>query len=283
MTQDCCPMMAMVFDVVRRARTVAVRGRLNVDFVHVFMRALREVEKEGYESAELDFSGCDSAYPDGSTPLAAIVDAARTRGLRFELRLPNDHRIANLFVRTNLAHYVQPETFPLHTSYVPKHVPIRRFETLEDQVAVVSELMEVLLKTIALPRDVFQGLEWSINEIMDNVLNHAQAPRGGFVQATTTEDRVSFTVADAGIGILKSLREGYPALVSDGEAIGEAIKAGVTRNPEAGQGNGLAGSLNIATQTGGSLTIMSGRGMLLVHHDDEGVKSVRRVLAEDQA
>lgn len=51
---------------------------------------------------------------------------------------------------------------------------------------------------------------------------------------------------------------------TDLQAIGEAIKAGVTRNPRFGQGNGLAGSLRITTMTGGSLDITSGSGRVIL-------------------
>ncbi len=141
------------------------------------------------------------------------------------------------------------------------------------------------LKTTQLSRDVLQGLEWSVNEVMDNVLNHADATGGGFVQASTLGDRVAFTVADCGRGILASLQEGYPALALDTDAIGEAVKAGVTRNPEKGQGNGLAGTLRIATQSGGSFAISSGRGVLNVFHQskDKTINSKRLAFGLQQA
>jgi hypothetical protein len=101
---------------------------------------------------------------------------------------------------------------------------------------------------------------------MDNVLNHAQAANGGLVQVSTFKERrmVAFAVGDSGRGILASLREGYPRLRSDSQAIGEAVKAGVTRNPDAGQGNGMAGTLRIATMSGGSFEVGSGLAYLTV-------------------
>lgn len=60
------------------------------------------------------------------------------------------------------------------------------------------------------------------------------------------------------------MQEGFPDLRTDLDAIGEAIKAGVTRNPKFGQGNGLAGTLRVTTQTDGSLEILSGFGRLKV-------------------
>ncbi len=150
-------------------------------------------------------------------------------------------------------------------------------------MAIVREFVGVALNTMSLPRDVLQGLEWSLNEVMDNVLIHAQVSRGGFVQAMTLEDRVAFTVADCGRGVLASLREAYPNLVQDTEAIGEAVKAGVTRNPEIGQGNGLAGTLRIATQTGGSFAMTSGCGILNVFPIGLATESHGRLIPHYQA
>ena len=60
------------------------------------------------------------------------------------------------------------------------------------------------------------------------------------------------------------LREGHPDLQTDAHAIGEAMKAGITRNPNAGQGNGIAGALRIATMSEGSFNIASGLAQVRV-------------------
>ncbi len=125
--------------------------------------------------------------------------------------------------------------------------------------------MEIIMGHIQMPKDVLAALEWSITEICDNVINHSESKVGGFLQviAYPQNNLVAFTVADAGKGILQSLKEGIPTLTSDVEAIQQAIKAGVTRNKDAGQGNGLAGTSRIAVMTGGSLDILTGAGRLL--------------------
>src|SRR5690606_20727969 len=93
----------------------------------------------------------------------------------------------------------------------------------------------------------------------DNVLNHSKSKFGGLVQASTYPNNgvIAFAVADSGRGILASLKEGFPTLRTDMQALGEAGKARVTRNPAYGEGNGFAGSLRITTLTGGSLEITS--------------------------
>jgi anti-sigma regulatory factor (Ser/Thr protein kinase) len=43
--------------------------------------------------------------------------------------------------------------------------------------------MEVLMETIKVQeRQQLKALEWALNEITDNVLNHAESPTGGIVQ-----------------------------------------------------------------------------------------------------
>ena len=131
---------------------------------------------------------------------------------------------------------------------------------------MVSSLMEVVMGNMELERDVITGLEWSLNEITDNVLNHSESAHGGLIQASTMREhqKIQFVVADSGRGILSSMREGFPELRSDEEAIGEAIKQGVTRNPDVGQGNGLAGTMRIATGSGGSFGVSSGTSGLSI-------------------
>ena len=113
------------------------------------------------------------------------------------------------------------------------------------------------MRNMTLERDVIAGLEWSINEITDNVLNHAECSEGGIAQGRHFTRNVAFVVADAGRGVLASLREGHPELRTDDQAIGEAMKAGVTRNPDAGQGNGIAGAMRIAMMSEGFFQITS--------------------------
>jgi hypothetical protein len=97
------------------------------------------------------------------------------------------------------------------------------------------------------------------------VLVHSQSPVGGFVQVSTFQrnrKRVSFIVADAGIGIPQSLREGHPEISSDVDALDKAIREGVTRDKAIGQGNGLFGSYQICSHSKGFFQLASGYGRL---------------------
>jgi len=169
-------------------------------------------------------------------------------------------------VNSNWAHLLEPEAHDVSDTVHERHLATHRFDTGSAQQKVVNALMDVAMRTMTLRRDVLAGLEWSINEITDNVLNHSECPTGGLIQLTTFREsqKVAFAVGDSGRGILSSLREGYPMLRTDAQAIGEAVKAGVTRSPEAGQGNGLAGTLRIASMASGSFAVTLGCAQLSV-------------------
>lgn len=267
----------------RHGNRIVVQGKLNPYTASGILGCVNEAKEKGYEDCILDFSLCNLAFPNGLVPVAALVDKWRSEGMEFEVVLPVSDTASKLMVNCNFGHFLQPDTYQYTRVLLPKHISIRRYETLEEQVGIVKEFVSVALNAMTLPRDILQGMEWSLNEVMDNVLIHAEAQRGGFAQATTLEDRVAFTVADCGRGVLTSLREGYPALRKDTDAIGEAIKAGVTRNPEVGQGNGLAGTLRVATLSGGSFTILSGQGVLTVFSKDTTIESRGRHVPRSQS
>lgn len=110
-----------------------------------------------------------------------------------------------------------------------------------------------------------KAIEWSLNEITDNVINHAQSPIGGLLQITNfgrEQKVIEFTVCDAGIGIPASLRSGHNEIRSDQEALDKAIREGVTRDKRVGQGNGLYGSWRITQISGGSFEIHAGNASL---------------------
>ncbi len=154
-----------------------------------------------------------------------------------------------------------PDSFKIQTSY-DRQLLTRRFDDYKDVPAITNDFMDIVIRSISIPKDTLTALEWSMYEVCDNVINHSESKIGGFVEAVTysKEGVISFTVADSGRGILASLKEGIPTLKNHVEAIGEAIKEGVTRNKQAGQGNGLAGSLRVTNLSGGSLDITTGAG-----------------------
>lgn len=179
--------------------------------------------------------------------------------------MPKNPDLRHLFINTNWANLLEPDAGHPQGIVFQKHLPTKRFRDFREQQRVVNEFLKTVLANIQLSPKALRGLEWAINEITDNVLNHATAVDGGLVHVTAVppKRRLYFTVADGGRGILSSMNEGFPELKTDGAAIGEAIKAGVTSNPAKGQGNGLAHTLSVAMLSKGKLEILSGRARML--------------------
>jgi len=263
----------------QKDKTVLIRGKVNSYNVKDFCAAINLFKHSQESKLTIDFSTVMSAYPNGMLPIITAVQKLRENNIDIYIKLPNNDHTRRLFRAVNWAYFLSPEQFEKSESTHDRHLVTTNFKTAVEQKNAVDDLMEVILRNMELPRDIISALEWSINELTDNVLNHSQSTVGGFVQATTypKEGIIAFAVADAGRGILNSLKEGYPSLRTDIQAMGEAIKAGVTRNPKDGQGNGLVGSLRATTMSGGSFELASGTGKL-VSTEEETQRQTRNDL-----
>jgi anti-sigma regulatory factor (Ser/Thr protein kinase) len=113
-------------------------------------------------------------------------------------------------------------------------------------------------------RNEIRYIEWALNEISDNVINHAESEMGGFLQVVNYRQRkqIEVSVCDGGLGIPATLRRTRPECRTDVEALDAAIREGVTRDPQIGQGNGLYGTWRIAQKSGGSMQIVSRHAQL---------------------
>ena len=256
--------------VIRDGNRIRFVGRVNAFAHRQFMGCFHECRERGYEDVVLDFSTCEAAFPTGMIPLLTSADALRRGTVDVSITLPEEDRLQRLFLNTNWAHFLEPARFRESETVHDRHLAAQRFDDPEQQQHLVNTFMDVVMRSMTLDRRVIAGLEWSINEITDNVLNHADCEQGGILQVSTFGERrrVAFGVADSGRGILASLREGPRSLRTDAQAIAEAMKAGITRDPDAGQGNGIAGTLRIATMSKGSFEITSGLAQIQIQTRD---------------
>jgi len=97
----------------------------------------------------------------------------------------------------------------------------------------------VILHQFDNARAFLPALEWAGNEVIDNILLHAESRVPGTVSAQyfPKMHRLDIGICDMGRGIKASLQEAM-FLWSHGDAVTKALGRGVTRNPTVGQGNG---------------------------------------------
>lgn len=242
-----------------RGNTIRTMGSLGHELFHMLASEIATLTRTGENVVRLDFAGLTGAFPEGAVPLIALVACKRSQGARFEIGLPSSASLRNLFLNTNWAHFVDPENYGFFRAPFSHHLSVQNFVDLREQDRVVSMLLDVIFRSVRLPKSHQDALEWSIAELTENVLTHSQSPVGGFVQATAWKHSIQFTVADAGIGVFESLRSAFPTL-DDIEAVRFACQAGVTGRPNTNNGNGLAGSRFLAEDSGGYFALTSGLG-----------------------
>ncbi len=249
----------------REDNKVVVSGHFG-DFHGFLSKIHTAIERKGYQSILIDLSGCTSAFQNSMLSVCAQIMAYRTSGIEFVLKPPDDKKLHNLFKNTNWAYLIDPYRFDQSPVRGHRRIPATQYTTTDQQQNAVNRIVHVILGAIPdMKRSDFAAFEWSINELTDNVLVHSNSPIGGLVQVSVFErsrKRVQFAVADAGIGIPESLKTGHPEIRSDTDALDKAIREGVTRDKELGQGNGLFGSYQICSQSNGEFSVHSGHAKL---------------------
>ena len=101
----------------------------------------------------------------------------------------------------------------------------------------------------------------AIQELRDNVVEHSGRPRSGIVAYVAASHRFEFCVADAGKGVLASLREhaAYASLTGSGEALRTALRDGESRfGPGTGRGYGFRELFRGMQKIPGTLHFKSG-------------------------
>lgn len=252
----------------RESNRISVSGDLEIAYVRRVLAVLHEtVQVRGHRDVSLDFSNCNLAFSGAMLPICAQAMLMQSDGVEFDLILPTSDRLRRLFLNTGWAHYISPNSYEVpDRQSANRQFPATQYKTHEEQESVLNELLEKLLAVIPnFNRAAFAAVEWALNEISDNVLNHSQSQIGGLLQLSVFDarrNRVEFTVSDAGVGVPGSLRPTRTEIRTDADALMQSVRSGVTRNPKDFQGNGLYGTLEICRVGGGKFSVNAGNGIL---------------------
>jgi anti-sigma regulatory factor (Ser/Thr protein kinase) len=245
---------------------ISLAGRFHISQFRRALGAVRDlVVERGYMDIQLDFSKCTFTHAPSMLALATASEHYQESKVDFELILPEDESLQRLFRNSNWAHIIEPKTFSPSEFTSPVHMPALRYRTSDEQHRLVNDILNKMLSSITnFNRSHFKAIEWSINEITDNVLVHSESQNGGWIQLTAMKNtkRIEFVVSDSGIGIPQSLKSSGLKIGSDVDALAKAIEQGVTRDKSIGQGNGLYGSYQIAIRSGAHFSLHSGNATL---------------------
>lgn len=185
---------------------------------------------------------------------------ARSRGACVEFRGPRDPMdyLSRMDLFRCLGFEVYEEGFERHAE-AGRFIPIRLVTDSDSVAAAYNAVSDLVLQQFDNAAEFLPAMEWCVCEIIDNIRLHAGSEVPGVVVAQyfPQRRRIDIAVCDAGRGIYESLAESRE-LWSHGDAVTQALQRGVTRNLAIGQGNGLAGSLEILRLNGGEFHVWTG-------------------------
>ena len=244
----------------RNDDTIEIKRLDHAKAVSDFIRVMNDaVKKRGYKSLTLDFKRVQGFYPNAVVPLAGIIQYfQREKSIEFEV--VNDRHIA-------VTNMLAPKRFNDDSRYILNRVWL--FSTSEEVARIVDAFISELQKSAQFYKGVLNAIEWSLNEVLDNVIQHSKTGFGYVMgQLHSNSKNIAFTIFDSGQGIYNSMKESehHPRTTID--AITLAIQEEVTRDTSIGQGNGLFGLHSIVKQGQGKLVITSGSGSYIYNIEE---------------
>ncbi len=223
--------------------------RVVLEFVEILNSTLNSYNK----NLILNFKNVEGAFPNVSVPVAGIIENMSSKGINFEFYYLTDY-LKKLSIKAPLR--VQENKELAQKASLDR---IWRFDSADDIYLLINSFVSELSQIIVCEKGVLEGFEWSINEVLDNVLQHSSRSFGYVMgQVHPTTKHFVFCVYDTGQGIYNSLlSSSVHKPKSPVEALKLAVKEGVTRDKKIGQGNGLWGLHQIVSENTGILNIIS--------------------------
>lgn len=209
------------------------------------------------------------SLPAACVPISGIIDTLRTKGKNVGVHYSQGSYLGNI-------HFDHPYKVEDHIDSLSfPFSKIWKFDNFDEVTRLVNAYLDEISSSVSCEKGLIEGLEWSLNETMDNVLQHSNGGTGymmGVIHRST--NYALFSIFDNGQGIYNSLRDSefHPRNAID--AISIAIQEGKTRDKRIGQGNGLWGLNNIILSNHGKLEITSNGSSLMIQNDGTSRKFV---------
>jgi hypothetical protein len=177
--------------------------------------------------------------PSGMVPLLALIADLSTKGWSIKVAPPSAF-LEEYWEKAGWIAALKGED-PAEPMSMSTFVPLAHYQSREQMNERVNLLMDVLAKVSDFEPGVLMAVQWTISELADNVLNHSGGAVGWLqIIARPSAHRVDLVVADRGLGIRETIRQGFPEVTTDAQALRLSIEKGTTRDSTVGQGNGLA-------------------------------------------
>jgi anti-sigma regulatory factor (Ser/Thr protein kinase) len=197
--------------------------------------------------------------------LSCLIDKLTKQGYEHIHIFDENHRIYSFLTEKLKIN----EYFSAH----PKNYVVSSIENIfnlwrvndAEKENVSNMVGEYLKKNFFQNKDLTVAKE-SLVEIFYNIFDHANANGNAFsfIKYNRDKEKLHVAVCDFGIGIAKSIRNFFPDIDNDGDAIAKAIEDNVTvKSQPHNRGLGMGNIINAISGTD-SLRIFSNQGMLYV-------------------
>lgn len=218
-------------------------------------------------SLSIDFDGCEFIYPDYASLFICTLKYLDHLGYTVSGTINLDENSNPGIYLAGMKFFEHLNTtlpFKIKEADSQKSVVIQHYNS-ENQLEVLNHILKILREKSSLDDNVYTGLDYCFNEILDNVLNHSGTGKG-LVAAQYFEslNSIRLIVCDYGMGIYESLRHVYN--YTEDQAMLNCIVSGITNGK--GQGHGLYATSTFVKLNKGWLSIISGNKILTVSENE---------------
>ena len=233
-----------------------------------------QFEKEPTTRLDLDFTNCSFLYPDYALILLCAIKYIESKGTEVhgKINLDKNTFIYNFLLKIVFFKNLHLDLPKIENTYNDhSFIEIQKY-TKENQLLVLHKIVKMLKEKSKMDDDVFTGLDYCLNEILDNILNHSQENSGWVVaQYFHKLNQIRLMVVDHGIGIQQALNQKHN--FTGAEALKNCIVSGVTNGK--GQGHGLFATSLFAKANKGWLSIISGNHKLDVSENETKISEIK--------
>lgn len=147
--------------------------------------------------------------------------------------------------------------------------PLRgRSDILDESWSRFLERLAASLKRNGFPSGSHQALAGAFEEMADNVIQHSnfgtQSPANGFAAYMVGQGKISFTIADVGIGVLESLKHNpeFAQIPNGRTALDLIAREGASRRTGQRHGRGYRDLFTGLARFNGTVRLRSSNGVL---------------------
>lgn len=189
----------------------------------------------------VDFSSCGYISPSSLAVLVSYLSDKKLKSIDLHIDINPSPNIDTYISRMdfyNLLEIERMESFMRHDEH-GRFIPIKNIN-YKMNYELQEEIMTILNNKCKLSKEMYYTMDWAFNELLDNIIEHAESDTGGYfaAQVYSNTKRIEMCIVDNGIGIPNSLKknpkyqeyEEYDCMVC-------SLNKGATKGT--GQGNGL--------------------------------------------